>query len=358
MVRIAVFSALVICLTTLHAAESPPSGNLDAAKVEFFEKKIRPVLVEHCYECHAADSESIQGGLRVDDGPAFRAGGDSGPAFAPGHPEASVLISAIEYQDFEMPPAGKLDEQVIQNFRTWIAEGAVDPRMPQDPASSAEVTERTVNFKTNFWAFQNPQPQARPSVAASAWPSNFIDYFVLAQMERHGLAPAPPIDDVGFLRRLSFDLTGLPPAEEDVRRVIESGTLDRTEMTERLLASVRFGERWARLWMDVARYAEDQAHIVGDDKSLFFPNAYLYRDWLIDAFNRDVPYDQFIRLQLAADLLPDAEDHLVALGFIGVGPKYYNRGRLDVKADEWEDRVDTVTRGLMGLTVACAMSRP
>jgi Protein of unknown function (DUF1553)/Protein of unknown function (DUF1549) len=193
-------------------------------------------------------------------------------------------------------------------------------------------------------------------VAKADWPRSRLDGFVLAPLEKAGLAPAGEADRRTWLRRISFDLTGLPPTPDEIEAFVADQSPDAAErLADRLLASPHFGERVSRLWLDLARYAEDQAHIVGKDESLYYPNAYRYRDWLIGAFNRDQPYDEFVKLQLAADLLEgDDSPNLPALGLIGLGPKYYSRRSLQVMSDEWEDRVDVVGRGLLGLTVACA----
>ncbi|MDA1274290.1 MAG: DUF1549 and DUF1553 domain-containing protein [Verrucomicrobia bacterium] len=188
------------------------------------------------------------------------------------------------------------------------------------------------------------------------WARRRIDYFVLSRLEQEGLGPSPEASRQTLIRRVTYALTGLPPVPEEIDRFLQDNSPDAYElMVERLLGSSRFGERLTSMWLTVARYAEDQAHQVGDDAQNFYPNAHHYRKWVIDAFNDDVPYDRFIKLQLAADLMGDTlKSDLPALGFIGIGPKYYNRGRLEVMADEWEDRVDTVTRSFLGLTVACA----
>ena len=206
-----------------------------------------------------------------------------------------------------------------------------------------------------FWSFQAPKRQRVPKVEDSRWPQQPIDYFILARLEQRGLSPSSPAEKRMLLRRLTFDLTGLPPTPEEVDRFLRDKHPDAYVRTvDRLLNSSRFGERMASLWLPLARYAEDQAHQVGKDTKFFYPNAYRYREWVINAFNRDLPYDAFLKLQLAADQMGADGDDLAALGFIGLGPKYYNRNRLDVMADEWEDRVDTVTRTMLGLTVACA----
>ena len=199
------------------------------------------------------------------------------------------------------------------------------------------------------WSFQAPQRRDAGRLGNPAWMTKPLDAFVLARLENANLSPNPSADDRVLKRRVSFDLTGLPPDSEQINGVSYE------KFVEQLLTSPHFGERWARLWLDVARFAEDQAHIVGDNASLTYPNAWMYRDWVIDAFNKDLPYDDFLRRQLATDLIfPDEKKEFPALGFMGLGPKYYRRGDLAVMADEWEDRVDTLTRGVLGLTVACS----
>jgi hypothetical protein len=224
----------------------------------------------------------------------------------------------------------------------------------QVPDTSAGDDDIDFAKERQFWSFQKPSAPNRPAVKDKRWPRQELDWFVLARLEAKKLAPSEETEKRRLVRRITFDLTGLPPTPEEVSAFLKDKRRDAYErLVDRLLASPRFGERMASLWLPLARYAEDQAHQVGSDVKFFYPNAYKYRDWVIGAFNRDLPYDEFIRLQLAADKLERTND-LAALGFIGLGPKYYNRGRLDVMADEWEDRVDTVTRTFLGLTVACA----
>lgn len=206
----------------------------------------------------------------------------------------------------------------------------------------------------DFWSFKAPARHAPPQVKRPYWVRQPVDGFILAKIEAKGLEPSPEAEKRTLIRRVSFDLTGLPPTPREVEEFLGDTRADAYErLVNRLLGSKRFGEKLASLWLPLARYAEDQAHQVGNDTSMFYPNAYKYRDWVIDAFNRDLPYDEFIKVQLAADKL-DRPEELAGLGFLGLGPKYYNRGRLEVQADEWEDRVDTVTRTFLGLTVACA----
>ena len=330
------------------------AGDGPAPGVDFFEKRIRPVLVEHCYKCHSAGAEKLQGKLLLDSREAARKGGETGAAIVPGDPEASLILKAIRYEDFEMPPSGKLPAETIADFERWIKEGAADPR--EGSGSPAPV--RQIDFASGrqFWSFQPPRWQALPDVSRPDWLVHKSDAFVLARLDAAGLPPAASADRRTWLRRVTLDLTGLPPAANDVAGFEADASPDAFErVVDRLLAAPQHGERVARMWLDLARFAEDQAHIVGSDASLTYPNAYLYRDWVIGAINRDLPYDEFVRLQLAADVIEGEESpNLAALGLIGLGPKYYSRRSLQVMSDEWEDRVDIVGRGLLGLTVACA----
>jgi hypothetical protein len=341
-----------ICSSPGGAAE--PEGNRPSPEqIEFFERKIRPVLVEHCYACHSAAAKELQGELLLDRREGLLRGGGRGPAMVPGDPKASLLLKALRHDELQMPPEVKLPDNVISDFETWIKSGAADPRDEPAPTSTSRMDIAAARKK---WAFQPPQVHDLPAVRDPSWPRERIDWFVLARIEQAGLAPAQSADRATWIRRLTYDLVGLPPDPDDVQAFLDDASADAEQrVVERLLASPHFGERWARLWLDVARFAEDQAHIVGEDKSLFYPNAYLYRDWVVRAFNDDLPYDEFVRLQLAADLLrPDDLAAQPALGFLGLGPKYYGRKSQAVMADEWEDRVDTVCRGLLGLTAACA----
>ena len=345
-----------VLLLSLFVAFASGANADETANIEFFEKKIRPVLVEYCYECHSSSSKAIKGELRLDTRETIRKGGESGTGIVPGDLEQSSIISALKFESVEMPPKGKLSESVIADFEKWIADGAIDPREAESAPAPASKPQIDWKAATEFWSFQHPKRHDLPSFESKEWIQRPIDAFILAKLESEGLYPNDAADRRTLLRRASIDLIGLPPSEQEMQSFLqdESPTAYQVRV-EQLLSSARFGERWARVWLDVARYAEDQAHIVGDDKSLFFPNAYLYRNWVVRAFNLDMPYDQFVRLQLAADLMsPDDREHWVALGFIGLGPKYYRRNAPDVMAEEWEDRVDTVTRGLLGVTVACA----
>ncbi len=338
-------SALVT--TTLQA-------DAEQEATEHFEKKIRPVLVEHCYKCHSADADEVEGKLLLDTREGIRRGGESGPAVMPGNVSKSLLVAALRHESFEMPPDSKLPAEVIADFERWIESGAVDPRDGSSPTPKKDQIDFSKGRQ--FWSFQSPQRHPRPNVENRDWPRQPIDWFVLKKLEEARLSPNDAADARTLVRRLSLDVTGLPPSAEQVTALnFDPSPRAYETFVDHLLESPHYGERLARMWLDVARYAEDQAHIVGANSSLFYPNAYLYRDWVIQALNDDMPFDQFIKLQLAADLIdPEALSTHAALGFIGLGPKYYRRNSPAVMADEWEDRVDTVARGLLGLTIACA----
>jgi hypothetical protein len=345
--------ALTAALLVLSVSSAE---ELSKEHIEFFEKKIRPVLVDHCYECHSAQSEKLKGKLLLDSRDASRKGGETGPAVVPGDPDASLVVQALRYENFEMPPKGKLPAQTIADFEKWIKDGATDPR--EGTGSPAIAPAPPIDFVAarQFWSLRSPLPYEPPAVKEATWPRQSLDSFIFDRVGAAGLVVAPAADRRTWLRRVTLDVTGLPPTVDEMLIFEGDQSPDAAErLIDRLLASPHYGERGARMWLDLARYAEDQAHIVGKDESLLYPNAYLYRDWVIGAFNSDLPYDRFVQLQLAADLLEGNDSpNLAALGFIGLGPKYYGRRSLQVMSDEWEDRVDIVGRGLLGLTVACA----
>jgi mono/diheme cytochrome c family protein len=328
-----------------------------------FEQQVRPVLEKHCFECHGPDKQ--KGGLRLDLKQSMLAGGDSGePAIVPGSGAESQLVKFITSSDPDekMPPKGdRLPPEQIAALTHWIDLGAHWPGVATGsgavatqalPADGLVITDRD----RAFWSFQPPRRSQPVLTGDASWVRQPMDRFVLARLREKGLEPSPEASRAVFIRRVTFDLTGLPPTPEEVDAFLNDASPGAVErLVERLLGSPAFGEHMASLWLPLARFGEDQALQVGNDTKLFYPNAWQYRAWVIDAFNRDLPYDRFLELQLAADCLPGTPPtDLAALGFLGLGPKYYNRGRLDVMADEWEDRVDTVTRTMLGLTVACA----
>ena len=355
------FAVLALAVPTgAVAAEAEPAPALaasaDAAKVEFFEKKIRPVLVEHCYECHSAEAAKagkLEGKLAIDSRAGVRQGGESGPAVLPGDVAASTIIKALRHEGLEMPPGEKLPDDVVADFVTWVKDGAVDPREGNAVASAAIDIEQG----RKFWSFVPPVAHPRPAVREAAWPARELDWFVRATHEAKGVTPVAAATREEWLRRVTFDLTGLPPSPEEVDAFVADQSSEAfATVVDRLLASPQFGERWARHWLDVARYTNE---FNGSERPDNAPTAFRYRDWVVNAFNADLPYDQFIRLQLAGDMLTEPKDdyfmRLAGLGFQGLGLKV--GGVLDGKkktAEELDDRVDTLSRGLLGLTVSCA----
>jgi hypothetical protein len=338
---------------------SSPEPQDSAQQVAFFETKIRPVLVEKCYQCHSADAEKIKGGLVLDTREGIRRGGDSGPGIVPGDPEKSLVIEAIRFTnpDMEMPPAksgGKLPDQVIADFEQWVRMGAADPRDGKAIAVASEWD--TENAKTH-WAWQPLNAPPLPQVIDSAWPLRDLDHFVLAGLEEKGLKPAASAAPETLLRRLSFALTGLPPTPELLDAFLRDSSPEGLEkLVDRLLNSPRFGERWGRHWLDVARYAESS----GKDVNSLYPHAWRYRDYVIASFNEDKPFNEFIREQIAGDLLPakDSQDRAlkqVATGFLAIGPRSLNeRSPVQYALDLADEQIDTVSQAVLGLTVACA----
>ena len=351
-------------------------------QIEFFETKIRPVLVESCFDCHTLDEK---GGLRLDSREAILKGGESGPAIVVGDPDASLLIKAVNHvQGISKMPrnADKLQPTQIAALADWIRMGAPwplrtansDPRTAKSEERTAKSEERTAKSEERtanserpidpalraFWSFQPIAKPPVPTVQNSSWPKTDIDRFVLARMEKEGLTPVAASDKHTLLRRATLDLTGLPPTADEYDAFEKDTSADAFEkVVDRLLASPQYGERWGRHWLDVARYAEDDPRSLDPKRRGYapYPNAYLYRDWVIRAFNDDLPYDQFVKAQIAADHFDEKTRvrHLPALGFLGLGPWFYDNGAVEItRADERNDRIDVVSRGFLGLTVACA----
>jgi mono/diheme cytochrome c family protein len=320
----------------------------DRAGVEFFEKHVRPVLVEHCYSCHSPDAEKgVKGGLLLHTRETLLQGGDNGPAILPGNPEKSLLIRAVRYHDenLQMPPKGKkLSEQQIEDLVAWVKMGAPDPRTGQRETRNPKPETQS------HWAFKPVREPALPAVKNRRSVQSPIDPFLLAKLEAKGLSFSPRADPRTLIRRLSYDLTGLPPTMEEVRAFEADKSPDAfARLVERLLASPHYGERWGRYWLDIARYADTKGYVFEEERR--YPYSYTYRDWVIRALNEDLPYDQFLIQQLAADLLPLGDDKrpLAALGFLTLGRRFLNN-----QPDIIDDRIDVVTRGTMGLTVTCA----
>ncbi len=347
-----VLAGMVLSVVPLPAADSPISP-------DFFENKIRPVLATQCFSCHAA---SQLGGLRLDSREAMLKGGASGPALAPGDPDKSLLITAVKQTTaLKMPKGGKLKPEEISVLLEWVKAGAPWPAAPSVASVQPQAGGYTIRpEQKTFWSFQPLHPVPPPAVKTPDWAKTDIDRFILARLERENLTPVAPAGKRLLLRRASLDLIGLPPAPEDVDAFEKDGSPDAfAKLLDRLLDSPQYGERWGRLWLDVARYGEDDYRSLDPMGRGYapYPNAYLYRDWVIGAFNDDLPYDQFVKAQLAADSMDEKlrVKMLPALGFLGQGPWFYDNGAVEItRADERHDRVDVVTRGFLGLTVACA----
>ena len=343
---------LLPCSTGLSQELAPDEGQ--RAKLEFFEKKIRPVLVEHCYECHSAESKTLQGGLSLETAQGLAQGGDSGPALIPEKSDQSLIIQALRYESTQMPPRGKLSDEVIADFVQWVDSGAADPRV----GDSAPI-KKSIDFDQArlFWSFVSPKNPELPATKRSGWTESSIDHFTLAAMEARQLSPVSKAGKRELIRRACFDLTGLPPTPQEVDSFLaDENTNAFAKLIDRLLDSPAYGERWGRYWLDVARYSEDQAHTFSVQPNT---HGYRYRDWVIEAFNSDMPFDLFVKYQIAADVMPIDETerlrNLAALGYFGLGAQYYkNTDAAKAAADELDDRIDTLTRGFLGLTVSCA----
>ncbi|MSU42181.1 MAG: DUF1553 domain-containing protein [Pedosphaera sp.] len=330
------------------------SAQEGAKGIEFFETKIRPALATHCYECHSAQSAKLKGGLKLDSREGIRAGGDTGPGVVPGRPSESLVLKALRHEaKLEMPPKKKLPASVAADFEQWIAMGAPDPR---EAGASAGYKRMTPEEARQFWAFQAVKPVAAPKVKNTAWPRADMDRFILAALEEKKLAPVADADRRTLLRRLNFDIIGLPPTPEEIASFLNDKSAAATEkVVDRLLASPHFGERWGRHWLDVARFAESN----GNADNTPFPHAWRYRDYVIASYNADKPYDQFVREQIAGDLLPASDSRqrdvqIIATGFLALTSKPRAQNNPDYLMDLVADQIDVTTRGVLGLSVMCA----
>ena len=351
-------AGLFLCLVC-PAAESVETLSTD--EVTFFETKIRPVLVRECYGCHSSKAGNVRGGLRLDTKERMLLGGATGPAVVPGDPDESWLYNAMTHQDFVMPPKRKLPQAVLNDFKVWIEMGAPDPRVSLQEDVQAAITADDIDkAKSEFWAYQQPTETTVPTVKNYAWCQNEIDYHIVSGLEMAGLAPADDAEPRAIVRRLYFDLVGLPPTPEEVA-AFESAWLQGAEAAVRnlaneLLTRAQFGERWGRHWLDVVRYAES----TGRSVNMTFPHAWRYRDYVIDSFNADKPFDHFVQEQIAGDLLPVQTDeewseHLIATTFLAIGAKNVNeQNRIQFRADLIDEQIDTTTRVFLGASVACA----
>ncbi len=334
--------------TCAFAGGAPPDKTKPSATdLQFFEQHVRPILVEHCHSCHGPKKQEL--GLRLDSAAGLQKGSESGPVVVPGAPDDSLLIQAVRYDgDTQMPPKGKLPDEAIAALVTWVKSGAT---WPVDPKAVGSDTATPAERARTHWAFQPVGDPAIPEVKNPAWVSTPADAFVLSRLEQAGLTPSPRADRRTLIRRATFDLHGLPPTPDEVAAFEADPSPDafRT-VVRRLLASPRYGERWGRHWLDVARYADTKGYVRLNEN----PNyscSWTYRDYVIRALNEDLPYDRFILEQLAADQLDLGDDPrpLAALGFLTLGQRFLNS-----QHDIIDDRIDVVSRGLLGLTVTCA----
>lgn len=332
-------------------------------QLEFFEKEVRPLLIEHCQKCHGAEKQ--EGGLRVDSRQALLKGGESGAAIVPGHIDEGELIAAVLYDPagYQMPPAGKLPNDKIELLKKWVLLGA--PWPAEELSAEASAREFDLAARAQHWSFQPLQQPAVPTVQQSNWPRHPIDRFILQRLEQAGLQPAAEADRRTLIRRLSFDVLGLPPAPEEVEAFVRDERPDAYEqLIDRYLASPQYGERWGRHWLDVVRYAESRGHEFDYD----VPNAWQYRDYVIRALNADLPYDRFLVEQIAGDLLDDetpvqrrvhpetgGNESILGTGFWFLGEWVHSP--VDIRqeeADRFDNMIDVYSKAFLGLTVACA----
>ena len=349
-IHVICMSVVLLLPAGVSLADDEPAG------IDFFEKRIRPVLVQHCYDCHSADAKALKAGLLLDSRDGWKRGGDSGPAIVPGKPGDSLLIKALKYEDgMEMPPKGKLSEEVVADFAKWIEQGAPDPRTA--PAKAIARREIDIDAGKQFWCFKPIAPPIAPLVQNSSWPLSTIDRFILAKQEAAGIRPVGDADRATWLRRVSFDLIGLPPTSAEIDDFVSDAAPDaREQVVDRLLASPHFGERWGRHWLDIARFAESS----GGGRSMIFPEAWRYRDFAIRSFNHDKPFDRFLLEQLAGDLLPfdspqQQEEHLVATALLALGPtNYEEQDKQALEFDVVDEQIDTLGKAVLGMTIGCA----
>ncbi len=349
-----VSALLLIAMLTQQVALAEP---LSGADVAFFENRIRPMLVKHCFKCHSASSKELGGKLRLDSREGIAKGGESGPAVVGGNPDASLMIQAMRLDGLEMPPDKPLPKSVINDFVQWVRRGVPDPR-----SGKKQVGDNLAKDANKLWSIQPIANPPAPLVRDRQWALDPLDRFVLAKIEAAGFTPAEAADSRSLVRRLFYDLTSLPPSVEQVERFVADHRRDGLGAVERLvdtlLASPQFGEQWGRHWLDVARFAESNGND-GLGRNATFPHAWRYRDYVISCFNADMPFDQFLIEQIAGDLLesdsPEQRDRrLVATGFLAMAAKPAKAMNNNFDMDVVADQIDLIGRGVMGLGVACA----
>jgi len=342
----------------LHAADPVPKFTTE--QIDFFETRIRPLLAGKCYSCHSGKAKKVQAGLLLDSRMHLLKGGESGAAVVPGQPDKSLLIHAVRYESVEMPPDGKLNPGEIANLVKWIAAGAAWPASrTADIPAAPENAQDWGRVQASHWAWQ---PVHKPDVPRvdGHWARTAIDRFVLARLSAAELHPSPAADPAVLVRRMYVDLLGLPPTPAEVQEFVDRADQDRDtaikNLLNQLLDSPHYGERWGRYWLDVARYSDGHGGFL--DRAAL-PQAWRYRDWVVAALNRDLPYNDFVRLQIAGDLIGQDNQDAIATGFFALGPTYNSDGGdpdsvAQAKSETLDDRLDTLGRGFMGLTVACA----
>ena len=356
------FSLLLLAPVALRAADAAETAHAGLApdQLQFFEKNIRPVLVQSCYKCHSSESAKVKGGLTLDTKQATLLGGESGhPGVTPGNIAQSSVYEAMTWknEDMQMPPKQKLPDEVLANFKKWIEMGAPDPRESKVANHSGGKRVIDMDAGRKHWAFQKPVKHAAPAVKTADWAKTEIDQFVLAGIEANGLHPMRDADRPTLIRRMAFDLTGLPPTPDEVKAFVADQSPEAVKrVIDMYLDSARDGERWARHWLDVARYAESS----GKEVNVLYPHAWRYRDYVIESFKKDKPYDQFLKEQIAGDLLKfdskrDQANKIVATGFLAIGSKgHNNRDRRQFAMDVVDEQIDAVSQSMLGLTLACA----
>ena len=354
-------ATLTVVLAATIASMLPAWGNDEAAGLELFEKKIRPALAANCYECHSAKSKKLKAGLYLDRRAGWMKGGEGGQVIAPGKPEESRLLIALRYKnnDLRMPPNKQLPKHLVKAFEEWIALGAPDPRnQPLDVAHRPSgFRSKSLEEGRKYWAFRPlAKPQA-PEVEHAGWPADESDRFILAKLEAKKLKPPAPADKATLLRRAHFDLAGLPPTPEQIDAFLADDSPGAfAKIVDELLASPRFGERWGRHWLDVARYADT----TGGGRNIQFPNAYRYREYVVKSYNEDKPFDRFAREQIAGDLLHASTDqefneNLTGTGFLALGPHNYElQDKALLRMEVVDEQISAVGRGFLGLTMGCA----
>src|SRR5436190_7822200 len=354
---------LFVLIAGIVAAEdAPQSAPDDPAGIEFFEKKIRPVLVERCHSCHSAGAAKLKGGLRLDTLETALKGGDTGPAFVAGQPEKSLIVEAVSYQnvDLRMPPKGKLPAQQIADLREWVKRGAPWSKEKDAGTTGTKGEFNLARRKAEHWAWRPLRSDPPPAVKNEAWVRRPLDRFLLAKLEERGLEPAPPVDPRTLIRRLTFDLMGLPPTAAQIDAFLADPSDAALEtVVDGLLASPQFGETWARHWLDLMRYAESRGH----EFDYVLPNAWHYRDYVIRAFNQDLPYPRFMMEHVAGDLLPEprldpatgVNESVLATGWWYMGEWVHSP--VDTRVDEMDrvsNQIEAFGKTFLGLTISCA----